>query len=109
MQDVALTAILIGIGFLIYLVKVSLPAYVRRKAENLAQKEDLQILTDITERIRNQFDKVGLVHRIQFEAEFRAYQDIWRLGQNAFKENVRLNLLVVKGSRTQEQFSIFET
>ena len=31
-----------------------------------------------------------LVHRVQFEAEFRASQDVWRVAHETFREFVRL-------------------
>ena len=60
------------------------------KAENLAQKEDLRALTDIVEGVRAQFERANLVHRVQFEAEFRACQDVWREANNTHREFVRL-------------------
>ncbi len=64
--------------------------YIRAKAENLAQKEDLRDLTDIVERVRTQFERANLVHKVQFEAEFRACQDVWREANNTHREFVRL-------------------
>src|SRR5438270_1525962 len=89
------------LALLIYFVRVTLPSYIQKKAENLAQKQDLRELTEIAERIRAQFDKVNVVHRVQFEAEFRAYQSIWLGAHNVFKEFIRLNSLQHLGSRTK--------
>ena len=78
--------LLLAIGcFLIYL-----RTYVGKKAENLAEKEDLGALTDIVEGVRTQFERANLVHRVQFEAEFRACQDVWREANNTHREFVRL-------------------
>jgi len=64
--------------------------YIDKKAENLAHREDLRHLTDIVERVRTQFERANLVHRVQFEAEFRACQDVWREANNMHREFVRL-------------------
>ena len=58
--------------------------------KNLAQKEDLRHLTDIVEGVRARFERANLVHRVQFEAEFRACQDVWRQANNTHQEFVRL-------------------
>src|SRR5439155_1234561 len=68
--------------------------YIGAKAENLAQKEDLRDLTDIVERVRTQFERANLVHKVQFEAEFKACQDVWREANNTHQEFVRLFSLV---------------
>jgi hypothetical protein len=65
-------------------------------------------LTSITERIRAQFDNLNIVYRVQFEAEFRAYQEIWLAAHNVFRENVILNSLQGVASRTKEQFDKFQ-
>ena len=64
--------------------------YLREKLKNLAQKEDLQDLTKIVEGVRSQFERVNLVHRVQFEAEFRVCQDVWRIAHDTHREFVRL-------------------
>jgi hypothetical protein len=106
-QNAAFLLILGALAFLIYSVRAYLPAYIRRKAENLAQKEDLRVLTDITERIRSQFDKVNVVHRIQFEAEFRHYQDLWRALHMGWTQFVRL--FPVNRHLPQPDQSIFDS
>jgi hypothetical protein len=86
MNDWNLLVILAAIGLsVLYLRK-----YIGAKAENVAQKEDLRALTDIVEGVRAQFERAKLVHRVQFEAEFRACQDVWREANNTHREFVRL-------------------
>ena len=92
--------VILGFWFRSYITK-----YVNKKAENLAQKEDLEKLTEITERIRAQFDRTNVVHRVQFEAEFRAYQETWLAAHNVFREFIRLNPMT--GPRTQPRFEEF--
>src|SRR4029077_5059240 len=85
-NDWKLLVILVTIGLsVLYLRK-----YIGAKAENLAQKEDLRALTDIVEGVRAQFERANLVHRVQFEAEFRACQNVWREANNTHREFVRL-------------------
>jgi hypothetical protein len=86
MNDWNLLVILAAIGLSVFYLR----KYIGRKAENLAQKEDLRDLTDIVERVRTQFERANLVHRVQFEAEFRACQDVWREANNTHREFVRL-------------------
>jgi hypothetical protein len=85
-NDWKLLVILVTIGLsVLYLRK-----YIGAKAENLAQKEDLRALADIVEGVRAQFERANLVHRVQFEAEFKACQDVWREANNTHREFVRL-------------------
>ena len=86
MNDWKLFVILAAIGFAVWYLR----NYVGEKAKNLAQKEDLQDLTKIVEGVRSQFERVNLVHRVQFEAEFRACQDLWRVTHDTFREFIRL-------------------
>jgi len=85
-NDWKLLVILVMIGLsVLYLRK-----YIGAKAENLAQKEDLRALTEIVKGVRAQLERANLVHRVQFEAEFRACQDVWREANNTHREFVRL-------------------
>lgn len=86
MNDWKLCVILAAIGLAVFYLR----NYVREKAKNLAQKEDLQDLTKIVEDVRSQFERANLVHRVQFEAEFRACQDVWRGAHSTHREFVRL-------------------
>jgi hypothetical protein len=86
MNDLKLFVILAAIGLSVFYLR----NYIGAKAENLAQKEDLRALTDIVEGVRVQFERANLVHRVQFEAEFRACQDVWREANNTHREFVRL-------------------
>jgi nitrogen regulatory protein PII-like uncharacterized protein len=86
MNDWKLVVILAAIGFSVWYLR----NYIGAKAKNLAQKEDLEDLTNIVERVRTQFERANLVHRVQFEAEFRTCQDVWREANNTHQEFVRL-------------------
>jgi nitrogen regulatory protein PII-like uncharacterized protein len=86
MNDWKLYVILATIGLAVFYLR----HYVGAKAKNLAQKEDLKDLTNIVERVRSQFERANLVHRVHFEAEFRACQDIWRGAHSTHREFVRL-------------------
>jgi hypothetical protein len=85
-KDWTLFVILAAIGFSVFYLR----KYIGAKAENLAQKEDLRALTDVVEGVRAQFARGNLVHRVQFEAEFRACQDVWLQANNTHREFVRL-------------------
>ena len=90
MNDWKLLVILVAIGLSVFYLR----KYIGAKMENFAQKEDLRALTNIVEGVRAQFERVNLVHRVQFEAEFRACQDVWREANNTHREFVRLFPLV---------------
>jgi hypothetical protein len=86
MNDWKLLVILAAIGLSWFFLR----KYIGANAENLAQKEDLRALIDIVEGVRAQFERANLVHRVQFEAEFRACQDVWREANNTHREFIRL-------------------
>ncbi|MCX6880669.1 MAG: hypothetical protein NTW21_43710 [Verrucomicrobia bacterium] len=66
---------LIGVG---WLVAVWMPKYWAEKAKNLAQKEDLDLLTGIVEGVKNRFERRTIVYRAQFDVEFARMQEIWK-------------------------------
>jgi len=84
MSDWKLFVIVAAIGLGVFYLR----HYVGAKAKNLAEKEDLKDLTRIVERVRSQFERANLVHRVQFEAEFRVCQDLWRDAHSTFREFV---------------------
>lgn len=97
-QDITLqgtSTFLIGVGmaWLVYFVKTGLPAYLTEKSKNLATKEDVSHLTDIVERVRLQFSQVSTVHKIQFEAEFQAYQALQISAHTVYVTYVRCRSL----------------
>jgi hypothetical protein len=79
----------LGTGWLIHFVKNGLPAYLAEKGKNLATKEDVGHLTDIVERVRLQFSHVSTVHKVQFEAEFQAYQALRSAGHSVHVSYIR--------------------
>jgi hypothetical protein len=98
LQDITLHGastflVALGTGWLIYFVKNGLPAYLAEKGKNLATKEDIGHLTDIVERVRLQFSQVNTVHRVQFEAEFQAYQALQVAAHSAYVAYVRCRSL----------------
>jgi hypothetical protein len=103
LYDILQVAMLIGIGCLIYIVSKSLPAYLIKKGENLATKEDLQGLTEIAERIRSQFSQANTVHKVQFEAEFQAYQELWSAAHKAFVAHLRWQSLSFQTGQAEFQ------
>jgi hypothetical protein len=78
MRDWLLFILFLAVAGLAYCVRFWLPAFIRRKAENLAQKQDITDLTERVQRVETQFERVRLVHRVQFEAEFKHYEKVWK-------------------------------
>ncbi len=83
--------------------------YVKRKAYNLAQKQDLDELTRIVEKVRSDFSKTKLVHRVQFEAEFRYYEKIWQAVVALYDEVILLMPAPALELARSEQFSKTKT
>src|SRR2546429_322969 len=103
LYDISQTALVIGVGWVLYIVLKSLPAYLAKKGENLATKEDLKRLTEIAERIRSQFSQANTVHKVQFEAEFQAYQALWSAAHNAFVAHLRWQSLTFQTGEAEFQ------
>src|SRR5438445_7369720 len=70
-------------------MRYALPAYLAEKGKNLASKEDLEELTRKVEGVRTQYlselerlrfdlGRASLVHKAQYETEFRVYEEIWQ-------------------------------
>lgn len=89
------TLVVGGVAWLIFVVSKSLPAYLTEKGKNLATKEDINQLTSQVELIRSQFFQVNTVHKVQFEAEFQAYQTLWASGHEAEVAHIRCRSLIV--------------
>jgi hypothetical protein len=87
--EISQTGLVLGVGWIAYVVSKSLPAYLAEKGKNLATKEDIHRLTEIAERIRSQFSQVNTVHRVQFEAEFQAYQALWSAAHDTVVAHIR--------------------
>jgi hypothetical protein len=98
MPDWTQFLLMVGVAILIYLVRVSLPGYIKRKAENLAQKQDLAELTRIAASINSKFDRSNVVHRVQFEAEFQAYQALWSTAHDAVVAHIRWQSLTFQAT-----------
>lgn len=49
--------VLLAIGYLIFLAKIFIPEYVKKKAENLAQSEDIENLTLLVKEVEFKFEE----------------------------------------------------
>jgi methionyl-tRNA synthetase len=87
--DISQIGLVLSVAWLIYVVQKSVPAYLAQKGKNLATKEDLKPLTEIAERIRSHFSQANTVHKVQFEAEFQAYQALWSAAHSAVVAHIR--------------------
>ena len=61
-----------------------------KSAENLARKEDFTDLTDIVERVRAQFERANLVHRIHPKRNLGRARTFGATRNNISQEFVRL-------------------
>lgn len=77
MEEIAIGLNALALVVAILLWRFWLPKYFEEKAKNLAQKEDLNELTAITEEVRSRFSHGSIVFRAQFEAEFEMMQGVW--------------------------------
>jgi hypothetical protein len=96
---------LIGLGCAVY----ALRGYIGGKVKNLADKEDIERLTQITEGVRSTSQKHAVVHCVQFEAEFRHYEKVWDATHKMFKSFVQMNPRVREPilAPKQETFNTF--
>ena len=101
--DISQIGLVLGVAWLIYGVQKSIPAYLAEKGKNLATKEDLKRLTEIAERIRSQFSQANTVHKVQFEAEFQAYQALWSAAHDAFVAHLRWQSLTFQTGEVEFQ------
>lgn len=83
------TVLVIGVPLLVWLVCFAAPKYIEERVKGLAQKADLKDIREITERIRSQFDRGNVVHQVQFEAEFKSYQEIYLAAHHAVVAHIK--------------------
>ena len=88
MQTINLIFSLVILAAFILVVKYYLPSYFKKKAENLANKQDVADITREVEnvkmgytleieRVKAELSKNAFMHKLQFETEFQAFKDIW--------------------------------
>jgi hypothetical protein len=95
------------IGLLIGLATLYLRQFVSRKAENLAQKQDLADLTTIVERVKSQFERASAVEQLKLEKEFSTCVSTWSEACEAHREFCRLFPLAILGPRPKDQAEVF--
>jgi len=59
------------------LIGVGAKSYLRKRAKNLATKQDVGEITAQIESIRTQYAKQSLVHKLSFEKEFDILSELW--------------------------------
>lgn len=97
----------IFIGLLIGAATLYLRQFVSKKAENLAQKQDLADLTTIVERVKSQFERANAVEQIKLEKEFSACVSTWAEACDAHREFCRLFPLAILGPQPNNQAEVF--
>jgi|GEM_PF-7084893 len=96
--------LILGVG---WLVKTWIPGYLDTKARNRAQREDLDDLTSIIERVKHLFQHDAAVCRAQFETEFSLMKSLWeasRILERAFVEAYPLSGFA---AQSKEGFAVF--
>ena len=88
-----LAALLVGALWL----RSYLTTYLGEKGKNLATKEDIGALTHQVEAVKLQYQRAGVVHQAQFEAEFRIYQEIWEHLVDVQRTAMELRPMVDRG------------
>lgn len=97
----------IFIGLLIGAATLYLRQFVSKKAENLAQKQDLADLTTIVERVKSQFERANAVEQLKLEKEFSACVNTWAEACDAHREFCRLFPLAILGPQPKNQAEAF--
>jgi hypothetical protein len=83
-------AVVAGI-FVYYLIKTFIPAYLSKKAENLATREDIAAITEEIERVKNQYsvllEELKAKHQLRLAAldrRLQAHQEAFTLWREVF-------------------------
>ncbi len=98
--------LVVGIPLLVWLICFAAPKYIEERVKGLAQKADLKDIREITERIRSQFDRGNVVHQVQFEVEFKAYQDIYLAAHHARAAHIKWRSVTFETGQLQlKEFS----
>ena len=97
----------IFIGLLIAVATLYLRQFVSKKAENLAQKQDLADLTTIVERVTSQFGRANAVEQLKLEKEFSTCVSTWSEACDAHREFCRLFPLAILGPQPENQAEVF--
>ena len=95
------------IGLLIGVATLYLRQFVSKKAENLAQKQDLADLTTIVERVKSQFERANAVEQLKLEKEFSTCVSTWSEACDAHREFCRLFPLAIVGPQPTNQAEVF--
>jgi len=86
--EIASLAILAALGFIIWLIKVSIPQIVEKKLSSVLGRADL-------------------VHRVQFETEFRGYTDTWGGAINTYRAFINAFPHPHFAPKTEEKYEEF--
>jgi hypothetical protein len=70
--------VLAALNLILLLWKGYFETYLKRKAENLATKEDVAKLTHLAEEVKASFTKRGIVFKAQFDFEFQSCLHLWK-------------------------------
>jgi hypothetical protein len=97
----------IFIGLVIAMATIYLRQFVSKKAENLAQKQDLADLTTTVERVKSQFERANAVEQLKLEKEFSACVSTWSEACDAHREFCRLFPLAILGPQPENQAEVF--
>ena len=80
-SDIIYCLILVGVFVLGLFVKEFLPSYVKRKAENLATKEDIAVITRKTEEVQKDFNEKFEIFssdvRFKYDFRYKQYADLY--------------------------------
>ncbi|MEY2480631.1 MAG: hypothetical protein QOI04_1558 [Verrucomicrobiota bacterium] len=98
---------LIFIGLLIGVATLYLRQFVSKKAQNLAQKQDLADLTTIVERVKSQFERANAVEQLKLEKEFSTCVNTWSEACDAHREFCRLFPIAIVGPQPENQAEVF--
>jgi len=68
--------ILVGMVVLGLLIRYYIPAYLKKKAENLATKEDVKEITKAVESIKHQYATQLFIHQTRYQNEYTLLKDL---------------------------------
>ncbi len=115
METISTILSLLAFAGIIYFFKIYFPSYFKEKGKNLAQKEDIAAITAEVERVRTDYalqiekvksdlSKSSYVHKLQFETEFQAFQEIWKKLLGLRNQTLSLRPIIDIGAQSAEEF-----
>ena len=106
METIILVAQFLVVIVVWLMFKYAIPSYIKKKFENLADKEDIEDLTEKIEAVKSNFEKEKIIFSLYHQKQAEVIGEIYsRLNESL--DNVRL-LVIDIDFKTQKSISVRE-